>query len=153
MLTSPLPSLCRAGCAAALALAVLAGCASKPDVVTPPSLMYALAVAYPAKALRQGLEGKAIVELHYDAQGQVVQAHIKQSSGHPELDAAALEAAGKARLQPGTRNGRPEAGRVGLPVQFEIPKPQAPAPAPETTSAPAPEAHPFATPNQRSNTP
>ncbi|PAT35897.1 hypothetical protein CK620_01145 [Vandammella animalimorsus] len=149
MLTSPLPSLCRAGCAAALALAVLAGCASKPDVVTPPSLMYALTVAYPAKALRQGLEGKAVVELHYDAQGQVLQAHIQQSSGHPELDAAALEAAGKARLQPGTRNGKPEAGRVGLPVQFVIPKPAAPAPA----ATPEPAAHPFATPIQRSSTP
>lgn len=151
MLTSPLPSLCRAGCAAALALAVLAGCASKPDVVTPPSLMYALTVAYPAKALRQGLEGKAVVELHYDAQGQVLQAHIQQSSGHPELDAAALEAAGKARLQPGTRNGKPEAGRVGLPVQFVIPKPAAPAPA--ATPVPEPADHPFATPIQRSSTP
>ncbi|MDO4725227.1 MAG: TonB family protein [Comamonadaceae bacterium] len=113
--------------------------------MTPPSLLYALAVPYPAKALRQGLEGKAVVELHYDAQGQVVQAHIKQSSGHAELDAAALEAASKARLQPGTRNGKPEAGQVGLPVQFEIPKPEAP--------SPPPAAQPSVTPTQRSSTP
>lgn len=47
---------------------------------------------YPAEAIAQGLEGEALVLLILDSNGQVSAARIEESSGHRQLDAAALRA-------------------------------------------------------------
>jgi protein TonB len=47
---------------------------------------------YPAEAIVQGLEGEALVLLILNSNGQVSAARIEESSGHRQLDAAALRA-------------------------------------------------------------
>lgn len=47
---------------------------------------------YPEEAIRQGLEGDALILLIIDEQGQVAGARLEQGSGHPILDDAALRA-------------------------------------------------------------
>ncbi len=47
---------------------------------------------YPAEAIAQGLEGEVQVLLIIDEAGKVSAARVEQGSGHPLLDAAALNA-------------------------------------------------------------
>ena len=51
-----------------------------------------LGLFYPAEAIAQGLEGEALILLMLDSNGQVSAARIEESSGHRQLDAAALRA-------------------------------------------------------------
>ncbi len=51
--------------------------------------------AYPVQAERMGITGNAQVSVDYDAQGNVTAVRLSRSSGHPELDQAALEEARK----------------------------------------------------------
>ena len=55
---------------------------------------------YPEEAIRQGLQGEALVLLMLDEQGHVVAARIEESSGHPLLDDAALKAVRRLRTLP-----------------------------------------------------
>ena len=59
---------------------------------------------YPPEAIRQGLEGEAIVMLRISGSGDVLGAEIAKSSGHVILDEAALRAIRAApRFPPGPR--------------------------------------------------
>ncbi len=46
---------------------------------------------YPSAAQRQGLRGNPVVEVAISRDGKLASASIRHSSGHPEIDAAALE--------------------------------------------------------------
>jgi periplasmic protein TonB len=46
---------------------------------------------YPSAAARRGLRGNPVIEVRLARDGQLQNAAIRRSSGHPELDAAALE--------------------------------------------------------------
>ena len=48
-------------------------------------------VNYPSAAQRQGLTGSPVIEVVLQADGKLRQASIRRSSGHAEIDAAALE--------------------------------------------------------------
>lgn len=101
------------------AACMLAACATS-AVITPPKLAQPFNVVYPEMSQELGEEGVVRVRLRYDIHGVVQEASIAQSSGSPRLDAAALVAARKARLLPGTRNGAPQGGVVVLPVRFVL---------------------------------
>ncbi len=47
---------------------------------------------YPPEAIAKGIEGEAILRLHFGADGTLIDAQIAKSSGHVILDAAALRA-------------------------------------------------------------
>lgn len=55
---------------------------------------------YPSEAIRQGLEGEALVFMMLDADGNVVAARIEAGSGHELLDRAALDAVRRLRALP-----------------------------------------------------
>ena len=55
---------------------------------------------YPEEAIRQGLQGEALVLLVLDESGHVVAARIEESSGHALLDDAALKAVRRLRTLP-----------------------------------------------------
>lgn len=55
---------------------------------------------YPEEAIRQGLQGEALVLLVLDEGGHVVAARIEESSGHALLDEAALKAVRRLRTLP-----------------------------------------------------
>ena len=69
---------------------------------------------YPQDAIRQGLEGEAIVMLRIGGDGEVLAAEIAKSSGHVILDEAALRAVrATTRFPPGSRE-------ILFPVTFAL---------------------------------
>ena len=56
---------------------------------------------YPPQAAAQGIEGEVRLRLTLDAEGRLVDVQIAASSGHAELDQAALRAAGALGSLPG----------------------------------------------------
>lgn len=70
---------------------------------------------YPAEAIRLGLQGEALVLLILDTSGEVIAARLEESSGHPLLDDAALQAVRRLRSLP---SDAPQ--ETLLPVRFRI---------------------------------
>ncbi|MDR2365375.1 MAG: TonB family protein [Zoogloeaceae bacterium] len=70
---------------------------------------------YPLEAIRNGLEGEALVRIFLDENGNVIAARLEISSGQPILDAAAVNAA--RRLKSLSRDGLDSAL---LPVRFRL---------------------------------
>ncbi len=70
---------------------------------------------YPPQAKRLGLEGSTVLRLYILEDGSVGDAQIAQSSGHEQLDEAALRHAKRAwKFMPGTEGGKP------VPMWFEF---------------------------------
>ena len=62
---------------------------------------------YPPSSRRAGEAGTVILEVYVLANGRVGEARVKQSSGHPRLDQAAVREVKRSwRLVPGTENGK-----------------------------------------------
>lgn len=63
---------------------------------------------YPPSSRRAGEAGTVILEVYVLANGRVGEARVKQSSGYPKLDEAAVREVKRSwRLVPGTENGKP----------------------------------------------
>lgn len=63
---------------------------------------------YPPSSRRAGEAGTVILEVLVLENGRVGDARVKQSSGHPKLDEAAVREVKRSwRLVPGTENGKP----------------------------------------------
>ncbi len=71
---------------------------------------------YPDKARRRGLEGKAEINVDVDGKGNVTKVRLARSSGHSELDKAALEEASRWKFK--TPNGGKRS--VSAKVDFAI---------------------------------
>ena len=106
---------------ALLTAALLTGCATPPaaDVVTSPRPI-GLKLQYPPRAQWSDSIGVVRLRVAYDATGTVLDVRIVQSAGHQALDAEALRAARAMRVQPGTRNGVPEAGVMVTQIRFQL---------------------------------
>jgi len=76
--------------------------------------------AYPARALRAGVEGTVTARLQVDANGRVSDAEIVGRSGERdrELDHAVLNTVRDWRFEPAVHDGRAVATTVQLPVDF-----------------------------------
>jgi protein TonB len=57
-----------------------------------------------------------------DAEGRVASTSIKQSSGHPDLDKAAISAVNKWKFKPATKGGRKIKATCVVPFNFEVRK-------------------------------
>ena len=75
---------------------------------------------YPPAAMRAGIEGTVILIVDVDAQGNVTNVSVEKSSRNRDLDRAAMDAARKWRFNPSVKNGQPAAGRVRVPVDFNL---------------------------------
>lgn len=64
--------------------------------------------------------GEVWLKLDVDARGAVAAAQVQRSSGHADLDAAAVEAALKWKLNPGYKDGVAVAGQIRVPVRFAM---------------------------------
>ncbi|QWF19162.1 energy transducer TonB [Lysobacter capsici] len=73
---------------------------------------------YPEAAACAGVEGTVVLILTVDMQGKLVDKQIERSSRHPELDRAAIEAAGQWRFDYEIRNGEPVMSRLRIAVDF-----------------------------------
>jgi protein TonB len=65
-----------------------------------------IAPAYPPQSRRMREEGSVEVLLELDIHGNVANARVTRSSGHPRLDAAALDAVRQWHCEPARRDGR-----------------------------------------------
>lgn len=65
---------------------------------------------YPANAARNGETGTVTLALMVGVDGKVTSSRIQKSSGHRDLDKAAVNALSMCRFKPATNNGTPEAG-------------------------------------------
>ena len=76
--------------------------------------------AYPPVSKRLGEQGKVLVRVLIGLDGSAQQAEIRQSSGFPRLDQAALTTVQKWRYVPGKRAGVAEAMWFNVPVSFVL---------------------------------
>jgi periplasmic protein TonB len=76
--------------------------------------------AYPAASRRLGEEGRVVLRVQVNAEGQADAVDIKVSSGFPRLDAAAREAVARWRFVPARRGEIPFPSAVLVPVVFNL---------------------------------
>lgn len=75
---------------------------------------------YPAKAVKQGIQGKAIVAVTVAQDGSVLGVELYKSSGDRDLDLSAMEAAKKCKFRPAMKNGEAIQSTVTMPFDFRI---------------------------------
>lgn len=75
---------------------------------------------YPELARRRNWEGTVLLAVRVGMDGRVEQVEVRTGSSYRLLDEAARNAVREWRFQPGTRNGRPEAMEVLVPVHFVL---------------------------------
>lgn len=86
------------------------------------TIIVGLPPAYPKLAVRMGWEGSAVCFIEIDANGQVLSAIIKESSGYEALDAAALKAIRGWKFQAGSVEGRAARTTIEHTIHFELTK-------------------------------
>jgi protein TonB len=75
---------------------------------------------YPRAAQRLNQQGRVLLRVHVLANGQVGSAEIKQSSGTPLLDEAALNAVKAWTFAPAKRGSTPVDGWATVPIDFKL---------------------------------
>ncbi len=75
---------------------------------------------YPEIARRRGYEGEVLLSVGVAADGTVTTLKVKQTSGHPVLDRAAMRAVAVWEFEPAQRMGIPVPLTVDIPVRFVL---------------------------------
>ncbi|MEL1264313.1 energy transducer TonB [Pseudoxanthomonas putridarboris] len=107
-----------------LAIALLAGCGgSEPPAApaVPPTELAAIDTpppAYPREAECDSDGGTVVLRVTIHQDGVPSNVAQAQSSGHPALDQAALEAVRTWKFRAATRNGQPVSHTITVPVTF-----------------------------------
>jgi TonB family protein len=81
---------------------------------------------FPKEAAAAGHYGVVTLLILVNANGDIGEVRVQESSGYPELDASAVEAAKHWLYIPQAVNGVPQAGWVRTPVTFNRPVPPPP---------------------------
>ena len=91
-------------------------------VYLPPQLLKKVEPPYPSSAREKGLEGTAVIRVEILENGQVGDVAVKKSSGHQELDEAAIKAVKKWRFVPAKDKdtGDPVKCFTNFPVVFRL---------------------------------
>jgi periplasmic protein TonB len=90
------------------------------DLDSSPMPITRLPPVYPSGLLGRGIGGRVVVSCQVDVAGKVSSARIRQSSGHADLDKAALDAVAKWKFKPATKGGRPIQATLNIPFNFEV---------------------------------
>ena len=77
------------------------------------------APAYPKDALAQHINGKVVLLIDIDAQGNPTNVVVDRSEPPGVFDQASIDAARQWKFKPALKDGRPVAGRISVPVRFE----------------------------------
>ena len=75
---------------------------------------------YPIEAVKLGHQGTTTVRLVINSEGKIVAVSVGKSSGFPELDQAAMDAAWNWTFRPGWLRGVAVGGVVEVPVGFAL---------------------------------
>ena len=89
-------------------------------IVSAPMALNRIVPVYPRSARRRGREGVVALEILVSGSGSVSKAYVVGSSGHSDLDAAALSAVNTARFAPATEDGVQVEGRLRLTFEFRL---------------------------------
>lgn len=97
-------------------ISMVIGCATMR--IRPPTLIEKIEPEYPREAQFEGLEGNVGMHILISDSGVVKVAKVKESSGHPILDEAAIEYTKKLRFHPAIKNGNPIAVWLTWQIKF-----------------------------------
>ena len=75
---------------------------------------------YPRHAREKGWEGVVLLHLNISDQGNVVEATVKESSGHAMLDTQALQTIHHWKFHPAQNGNFPVSSVVNLPIKFDL---------------------------------
>jgi protein TonB len=75
---------------------------------------------YPRTARRRGWEGEVLLRVDVSAAGTVTDIQLEKSSGYRILDNTARREVFNWRFSPASRNGKPRADTVLVPVHFKL---------------------------------
>jgi protein TonB len=76
--------------------------------------------AYPAEAMRRGIQGNVTLRVEVSRAGLPTQVLVLASSGHHDLDDAAVAAVQKWRFVPASRGGEAVDATAEVPIQFRL---------------------------------
>lgn len=93
----------------------------RPRILNEAEIVREMQRAYPALLRDAGISGTVIVAFFVDAEGRVGNVLVHESSGHAELDAAALRVASTYRFAPAMNRDRAVPVWVQFPVTFRVP--------------------------------
>jgi protein TonB len=95
-----------------------------PAPIVPPSFLadylHNPAPPYPASARRIGEQGRVVLRVLVNAEGQPEQVELGTSSGSPRLDGSALETVRRWKFVPARQGERPVAAWVLVPISFRL---------------------------------
>jgi protein TonB len=86
----------------------------------PPRVLTRLDPYYPASARRTGTQGHVLVRALVDEYGRVEEAEVVESEPAGVFDDAALKSVRGWTFSPATRQGRPVAVRIDIPIRFRL---------------------------------
>ncbi len=89
---------------------------AEPDYLSNP------APAYPAESRRLGQEGLVILSVDVNREGSAVRIDIKQSTGYPNLDNAAIKAVRRWKFSPAKIGQLAVDSKVEVPIRFQLEK-------------------------------
>lgn len=90
------------------------------DLDTPPRPTSKPPPRYPKELLKKKQGGRVIVLVTVDERGAVTNASVKESSGYPAMDQAALTAAKRWKFKPGIKGGRKAVMTAKIPFNFRV---------------------------------
>jgi TonB family protein len=105
----------------------------RPDIKNRAEVARALEDAYPSEFKEKGIGGTIQVWFFIEETGRVGKAQVNQTSGHPELDEAALEVGRIIEFTPAMNRDKAVPVWISLPITFATRGPEPP-PAPEPSS-------------------
>lgn len=101
-----------------LLLPVSTGCGRDMEIEQPRPLYGEAPIEYPITLWDQGIEGETQLRVRVNEMGMVDSVQVLVSSGHAEMDSAAVRGARELRFSPGRRNGKRIEVWAEVPVHF-----------------------------------
>lgn len=89
-------------------------------VISAPKAIGRIEPVYPRSARRRGREGIVTIEAAVEETGQVGDVAVVATSGHDDLDSAAIKAVRKAKFVPANDNGQSVAAKLRLIFNFRL---------------------------------
>lgn len=86
----------------------------------PPSLISKVEVNYPHEAKRRHHQGTALVLVLVGTNGRPIEVSVATSSGYPELDSSAINAARRLIFKPAIKGGKYVESYVKIPMAFSL---------------------------------
>jgi protein TonB len=79
-----------------------------------------LSPTYPQRSREVGESGVVLLAFDVDSAGGAANILVKESSGYPRLDQAAVESLRQSCFEPATENGKSVASHTELRISFEL---------------------------------